>query len=435
MVGNVARMGPLAAPDRPLPESVDAVVVGAGLAGLAAARALHRAGRSVVVLEASDGVGGRVRTDVVDGFRLDRGFQVLLTAYPEVAAQLDVDALELRSFLPGSLVWTGDRPYAMGDPTRSPSLALPAAVAPVGSLADKVRLARLLLRLKGADPKALLRGADVSTMEALHAAGFGQKMIDRFFRPLIGGIQLDPALTGSARMFETILHCLGVGDAAVPAKGMQAIPDQLAAGLPEGAIHLSTPVAAIAPGSVTTADGRTVAAAAVVVATEGPAAGRLLGERLRHVPGSREVSCVWFDAPAAPVPQRLIVLDGVHSGPVLNVAVMSNVAPEYVTADAPAGHALVAAACPATAGVEDLAAEATKQLRQWWGPQVSQWKVLRTDRIAHGQPDSSPPFSPKREVALGEGLFVCGDHRDTPSIQGALFSGRRCAEAVLATPA
>jgi phytoene dehydrogenase-like protein len=234
-------------------------------------------------------------------------------------------------------------------------------------------------------------------------------------------------------MFEVILHCLATGDSAVPANGMQAIPDQLAARLPAGTVHLRTPVAAVGPGEVRTADGRVVAAQRVVVATEGPAAAALLGGRSVADPGSREVGCVWFDAPAAPVTEKLIVLDGVRSGPALNVAVMSNVAPEYVTADAPVGHALVAAACPATSDVADLATEVRAQLRAWWGPQVDQWRTLRVDTIAHGQPDHRPPFAPKQRQALGDGLFVCGDHIDTPSIQGALYSGRRCGAAVLAS--
>jgi hypothetical protein len=136
---------------------------------------------------------------------------------------------------------------------------------------------------------------------------------------------------------------------------------------------------------------------------------------------------VWFAAPTPPLQRKLIVLDGTGKGPASNVAVMSEVAPEY----APAGQALIAAACPGTEGDAGLAADVQQQLRRWWGAQVDEWRVLRVDRIAHGQPDSRSPFHPKRAVALGEGLFVCGDHRDTPSIQGALFSGRRCGEAAV----
>ncbi len=419
-----------------LPDRVDVVVVGAGLAGLAAARAVEAAGRTAVVVEASDGVGGRVRTDVVDGFRLDRGFQVLLTAYPEVGRQLDLAALRPCAFGPGSLVWLGKRMYAIGDPTRRPSMLFSSAIAPVGSVTDKLRLAAMLHRLRKADPVSLLHREDVSTLTTLRELGFSTRIIDRFFRPLLGGIQLDANLSTSRRMADIILRCLAVGDSVVPAMGMQAIPDQMAAGLLPGTVHLGCPVAAVAPGEVRLVDGRVVRGARVIVATEGPIAAELL--RGRHVvaPASRTVSCVWFAAPKPPIDDKLIVLDGTSSmngaiaGPALNVAVMSNVSPNY----APESQALIAAACPAAEGdLSGLPDAVRSQLRRWWGAEVDEWRVLRTDTIAHGQPDSQPPFAPKKPVALGEGLFVCGDHRDTPSIQGALFSGRRTAQAVLAS--
>jgi phytoene dehydrogenase-like protein len=408
----------------------EVVIIGAGLAGLSCARTLVAAGLDVVVLEASDGVGGRVRTDAVDGFQLDRGFQILLTAYPEVDRQLDVAALDLQAFDPGSRVWTGSGFATVVDPLRRPTSALATLGAPIGSLRDKARVGLLRQRLVRRDPRSLLRAPDRTTAQELRDLGFSTAMIDRFFRPLIGGIQLDEDLVTSARMFDVIFRTLAVGDAAVPAAGMGAISDQLACGLPDGAVRLDTPVTRLEGTTVWTADGASVHGRAVVVATEGPVAARLIGVR---DPGSKSAAAVWFSAPEPPVEGRSILLDGHGAGPAANVAVMSEVAASY----APAGRSLVVAACPGRGGDSSesddaLDAAVRSQLSAWFGPDVvGSWELLRVDRIAHGQPRATVPFSPKRRVGLGDGRYVAGDHRDTPSIQGALFSGRRCGEAVL----
>ena len=260
-----------------LPERAEVIVVGAGLAGLAAATTLQRAGRGVLVLEASDGIGGRVRTDRVDGFLLDRGFQVMLTGYPEAHRQLDLDALDLRRFDPGAVVWLGKRGYRVGDPFRKPSTLLATALSPVGSIADKVRLLALRTRLKRSDPKALLRGADIPTRQYLAGLGFSDRFVERFLGPLFTGIQLDPELATSRRMFDTIFRSLTMGDSAVPAAGMGAIPAQMADQLPPGTVRVNTEVVSVEPDGVLVSGGRRVAAGAVVVATEGPAAVRLLG--------------------------------------------------------------------------------------------------------------------------------------------------------------
>jgi phytoene dehydrogenase-like protein len=406
-----------------LPSQCDVVIVGAGLAGLSAAREIQRHGHSVIVLESSDAVGGRVRTDIVDGFQLDRGFQVMLTAYPELQSQVDMRALDLRPFDPGALVWRNGKGHAVSDPFRKPQTLATTAFAPIGSVFDKARIVVLRARVMRRKPAALLGGQDVSTDVALRAFGFSTKIINRFFRPLFGGIQLDPHLATSRRMFDVIFKSLSEGQSVLPSRGMQALPLQMASRLSEGTIHLNTRVSKVDGAKVTLASGENITARAVVVATDGPTASSLLGI---PVVESRKVGCVYFSADTPPTKEKYVVLDGTGNGPVLNVAVISNVAPSYAPADK---HLIVAALPGVTDG--DLEAMSREQLRSWWGPQVNDWKHLRTYVINHGGPVQKPPFSPKQRVDLGNGLFVCGDHRDTGSIQGAMFSGRRCGEAVV----
>ena len=405
------------------PSQCDVVIVGAGLAGLSAAREIQRHGLSVIVLDSSDAVGGRVRTDIVDGFQLDRGFQVMLTAYPELQSQVDMRALDLRPFDPGALVWRNGKGHAVSDPFRKPQTLATTAFAPIGSVFDKARIVVLRARVLRRKSAVLLGGQDVSTDVALRAFGFSTKIINRFFRPLFGGIQLDPHLATSRRMFDVIFRSLSEGQSVLPSRGMHALPLQMASRLSEGTIHLNNRVSTVDGTKVTLASGESITARAVVVATDGPTASSLLGIPIVE---SRKVGCVYFSADAPPTKEKYVVLDGTGNGPVLNVAVISNVAPSYAPADK---HLIVAALPGVTDG--DLEAMSRQQLRSWWGPQVDSWKHLRTYVINHGGPVQKPPFSPKQRVDLGNGLFVCGDHRDTGSIQGAMFSGRRCGEAVV----
>jgi len=406
----------------------DVVVIGAGASGLVCALDLVRAGVDCTVVEASDGVGGRVRTDEVDGFLLDRGFQILLTAYPEVRRRLDLDALDLRAFSPGAVVRVGDRLVEVADPRRRPGKALATLSAPIGSFVDRLRLARLVVDVVSTPVRDLLRRPDLSTRARLEGCGFTPRMVDLFWRPLFAGIQLDPDLEVSSRRFDVILRMLAVGPTAVPAAGMGAVTAQLADGLPAGTVQFDARVERLDGSSVVLADGPTLRPRAVVIATEGPEAHRLAGDGVPD-PGSRAAACCWYAGSEPPLAGRALALDGTGVGPARNVAVLSNVAPSY----APTGRSLVAAAVPGPDALDPgLTDRVTDQLARWFGSTTADWEHLRTDVVPHGQPAQAPPFAPRQRVDLGGGRFVCGDHRDTASLQGAMFSGGRTAAAVAA---
>ena len=408
----------------------EVVIVGAGLAGLACARELESRGVPWRVLEAADEPGGRVRTDEIDGFLLDRGFQVLLTAYPEARRVLDYPSLDLHAFEPAALVRAHGRFHLLSDPLRRP-LRIPATLAaPVGSVVDQIRVALLVRRLRRGDPADAFNATDTTTETALRDAGLSDRIIERLFRPLFAGIQLDATLGTSSRMFAFVLRMLAEGASALPADGMKAIPEQIAAGLPAERIRYGRRVAEVEHQLVKPIVGTPLEAAAVVVATDGSTAAGMLDD----VPdfGSNSVSCVYYAAESPPITEPVLVLDGDGEGPVNNLCVPSVVAPAY----APAGAALVSASVVEDRGVDanELESAVRAQLRMWFGAAVDRWQHLRTYRIPRAQPRQPPGVlePPQRPVRTESGVYVCGDHRDNASINGALVSGRRAAAAVAA---
>jgi phytoene dehydrogenase-like protein len=414
---------------------VDVVIVGTGLAGLAAAIELTNAGKSVQILESSDGIGGRVRTDVVDGFLLDRGFQVMLAAYPEAKRLLDYSALDLRSFEPGALVQLPTGRALVSDPFRRPLDTFATATAPVGSLLDKLKIAKLRHDVQKGTLDDLWAGKEQPTIDRLRAYGFSQKMIDSFLRPLFAGISLDNELSSTSLMFDFVFRMLGEGNNVVPANGMHRIPQQLAAKLPKDTIRLRSVVTSVRQHCVEVelsgSQSETISARSVIVASDGPAASRLLAtaDVTMPAPGSQPVSCVYFACDVPPVDRPIIVLNGMgqSDGPITNMTVMSNVSRAY----APPGKHLVSVSAvgPESARLE---ADVRTQLTKWFGATIGSWDHLRTYHIAHAQP-SQPTLSPHERPVELNGIFVAGDHRDQASIQGALRSGTRCAQAVLRT--
>ncbi|HZJ53253.1 MAG TPA: NAD(P)/FAD-dependent oxidoreductase, partial [Myxococcaceae bacterium] len=350
----------------------EVVVVGAGLAGLACARALAAAGVGVQVLEASDRPGGRVRTDLVDGFRIDRGFQVLLTSYPEARRVLDLDALQLRRFASGTQVFRGGKFHTLADPFRRPLDAGRTAVAPLGTFWDKLRLVRLRAHAGSGTLDELFSRPHESTHDRLRRLEFSQEFVDAFFRPFLRTVFLEPELATSSRKLEFVVRMVAQGEAAVPARGMAEIPAQLARGLPAGALRTGTAVARVHPQAVELESGGRVEASAVVVATDGATAARLVPAFT--APHTLGVTAFSFEAPEPPGRGPWLLLAGEGRGPVNSAAVMSEVAPEY----APPGKSLVSASVLDTRDHPgELEPRVRAQLRTWFGGAVDGWRLIR----------------------------------------------------------
>ena len=407
----------------------DVLIIGGGLAGLCCALRLHQNGHSIQVLEASDGVGGRVRTDRFEGFLLDRGFQVLLTAYPEARRVLDYDALNLRPFYPGALIRYHSRFYRFADPWRHPIDGMRGLFSPIGSFSDKFRVRRLRQRVLAGSLEDLYQQTETTTLQALRNIGFSENMIDCFFRPFVGGVFFDPTLGVSSRMFEFGFRMFSMGDTALPAGGMGAIPEQIVSRLPEGTVRTEARVESIQKEEVILHSGETIKARAVVVATQGPEAARLFGDKEK--PGSRSVSCLYYETDEPPVSEPLLILNGEGKGPINSLCSPSSVAPNY----APKGKTLVSVMVIGNPDQTDQQLEMSvrAQLTEWFGRGVSAWRVLKTSRIHHALPLQVPPVSDPTSGShrIRPGLFVCGEYHRAASIQWAMVSGRQAGEAVI----
>ncbi|MEU1256903.1 NAD(P)/FAD-dependent oxidoreductase [Streptomyces chartreusis] len=433
----------------------DVVIVGAGVAGLSAAHRLTSAGVTTAVLEAAPYPGGRMSTEKVDGFRLDRIGQLLSTSYPELRLTPGLDALALRPFAPGVLLHSDGRrqragavPSAMGarrargalhavralaSAPRTGAARVPGqssvprvrAGAPLGSAVDQARLGAALARLASSPVERLLARPELPAGRALAERGVPARTVDGFLRPLLAALLCDPELTTSSRCADLALRAFASGRLCVPEGGAEALPELLARSLPPGTVHTGVRVTSIATTSVTTAEHGEIRCRAVLLATDARTAAELL-PGLR-VPDFHPVTVVHHTTDEPPTTGASLLLDADRGGPVAHTALISQVDPTR----APAGRALISSTVLGTPP-PDIDTAVRMHLSRLYGTSTSRWETLAVHHTPEAVPAMRPPHDLRRPVRLMAGLYVCGDHRDTSTVQGALHSAHRAAAAILA---
>lgn len=416
-----------------IPKNTDVVVIGAGLAGLAAARRLAIAGREVCVIEAGDAPGGRVRTDRIDGLLLDRGFQLYNPSYVEGANVLDLNALDIQSFTPGVIVSIDGRAYKMADPKREPTWAVDSLLAPVGKISAKLKFARYALGL-------VLSKKDSNTYDqrtdAFLRAKFGTKLTEQLLRPFLAGVFLEGELATSKRFFDITLKSFILGTPGVPRNGMEAIPTQLAAQLPQGSINFGVTASAVARTMVRTDQGD-IRTRSVVIATNARSAAILIPSL--KVPTSNSVT-TWYHLADCSGSQltdgsSTLVVDGKKfngvdddpSRPLVNTVVMSNAAPSYASED----RTLVSSSAIGVHHSVEAELRVRSHLASLYGVPTNGWTHVATYPIPDALPMMSAPHDTAQDVRISQGVYICGDYRQVSSIDGALASGRRAAEALI----
>lgn len=407
----------------------DVIIIGAGLAGLSCARILQKHRINYLLLDGAEKVGGRIRTDVVEGFQLDRGFQVLQTAYPDAKEILSYPDLKLKSFFPGAMIRYQDKFYRLADPFRDLITAAWGVFSPIGTLKDKLLVGILRTQIAFGTLEKLLQKPEVTTLQRLKSFGFSDVIIDRFFKPLYSGIFLENELSTSSKAFDYNFRMMALGDICLPEEGMEAIPRQLLSMLDPAKIKLNSKVDYLSENKVALASGETLTAPKIVLAVDQYQACKLL--EVTVAPKMKTVTTLYFSASKAPTSAPILFLNSQHSGLVMNMCVPTNVCKSY----APEGKALISCSvlgCDFSSD-ETLISEVLSQMRQWFGNEVDAWKHLRTYKIINALPNQKPPLADvsSRPMQVRNGLYQCGDFGGIASIQTALQSGRMVGEALL----
>jgi protoporphyrinogen oxidase len=406
-------------------KQVEVAIIGAGLAGLACAIELQKNKIDFHIFEASDGVGGRVRSDVIDGFILDRGFQLYNPSYAEGKRLLDYQSLDLKPFTAGVAIRDGKRLRLIVDPFRSKDFRLQLLKGLPGNPLSHLGLVRYFLKYLITSDAQIATTKDISAQASLTKSGIRGSLLEKLFRPFLQGVFLESELSTSRKFLDVVLKNFLQGIPSVPAQGMQQISNQLAAKIPKEKISLNTKILRLEANKLITQDG-VIEARKIVVATDPATAISWLGLAPKKM---HSVTTWYFKADKSVnsiVKQKpILFVDAQKSGPLTNAVVLTNAAPSY----APNGEVLVSASAISPNDNADLDS-VKKHLAHLFGINSDSWQLIKEYKIKEALPAMNPPFSLVSSNQINNDLFVAGDHRATSSIQGALLSGSNTATLV-----
>jgi protoporphyrinogen oxidase len=402
-------------------------IIGAGIAGLIAAYELERSGYSPEILEASDGVGGRVRTDIENGFHLDRGFQVLLTAYPEAKRYLDYEKLNLRMFDPGAIVFKPGDFFAIHDPLRNPMKLLGMAFSKVGTFKDKFKILSLTNSLKKKTEEDIFAEPSITTIDFLRNYGFSETILDNFFKPFFKGIFLENGLQTSSRMFNFVFKMFSIGYAAIPEKGMQEIPNQLKSNLQRTVFHFNSPVERVEGNSIFLKNGDNLQADKIIIASRPD---KVLPQLTGQVKEYRKVINLYYSLEKSFIAQPMIGLVPDTNYLINNFVFMTDVSKSYSSS----GKALLSVTVTQDSKADELLVKMVAlELEALTGIKANFFHPIKTYEILEALPqvdDMQYTISPTN-TKIQDHVYLAGDYLLNGSINAAMTAGRKAAEAVI----